>query len=126
MSSTGSTTVGRRPWRISRLAPLLWLAPVLTLLIGVVIYPMVEMVSTSLRDVSRARVVKDFTGLDNFSTLIHHPDLPAVLWQTAMWVIVVVGLTIIVSWPIALLLNADFPGRALMRYAVIVPWAASL
>lgn len=48
------------------------------------------------------------------------------LWQTLMWLVLVVGLTLVVSWPIALLLHQDFPGRTLVRYAVIVPWAASL
>lgn len=123
---TAHSSTGQRRWQVQMLAPLVWLAPVLTLLIGVVVYPMIEMAGTSVHQISRAGVTRDFNGLDNFTALLTHPDLPSVLVQTGLWVASVVGLTLVVSWPIALLLNADFPGRALVRYAVIVPWAASL
>ena len=37
-----------------------------------------------------------------------------------------VGVTILISLGLAALLNAAFPGRRLVRWALIVPWAASV
>jgi ABC-type sugar transport system permease subunit len=52
--------------------------------------------------------------------------LPAVAGNTVVWVAVVVALTIAISLGLAQLLHAAFPGRRLVRWALIVPWAASL
>jgi ABC-type sugar transport system permease subunit len=49
-----------------------------------------------------------------------------VLANTVVWVAVVVAVTLVVSLALAQLLNASFPGRRLVRWALIVPWAASL
>lgn len=124
--TTGTTDKrrGLTGWR--RLEPLLWLAPVLLLLIGVVLYPMFEMIRTSLSKISRAGLERGFIGFENFARLLAHPDLGHVIAQTLLWLVAVVVLTLAVSWPIALLLNQEFPGRTIVRYAVIVPWAASL
>ncbi len=43
-----------------------------------------------------------------------------------IWVAVVVAVTIVASLGLAQLLNASFPGRRLVRWALIVPWAVSL
>lgn len=123
---TGTTKprVAARGWR--RFEPLLWLGPVLILLFGIVVYPMFEMLRTAFSEISRAGLDRGLAGFENFTRLLTHPDLGHVLWQTLMWLVLVVGLTLVVSWPIALLLHQDFPLRTLVRYAVIVPWAASL
>jgi ABC-type sugar transport system permease subunit len=46
--------------------------------------------------------------------------------NTLVWVTAVVGLTVVISLVLAQLLDASFPGRRVVRWAVIVPWAASL
>jgi multiple sugar transport system permease protein len=46
--------------------------------------------------------------------------------NTLVWLISVVGLTVLISLVLAQLLDASFPGRRVVRWAVIVPWAASL
>jgi multiple sugar transport system permease protein len=49
-----------------------------------------------------------------------------VLGRTLIWVVAVVALTVLISLALAQLLNKAFPGRQLVRMAVIVPWAASV
>jgi ABC-type sugar transport system permease subunit len=49
-----------------------------------------------------------------------------VVVNTAVWVGAVVGLTLLVSLALAQLLDRRFPGRRLVRWALIVPWAASV
>ena len=47
-------------------------------------------------------------------------------WHTVLWVVLVVGVTVLVSLPLAQLLDKTFAGRRLVRLAMLVPWAASL
>ena len=43
-----------------------------------------------------------------------------------VWVVGVVAVTMLISLALAQLLHKAFPGRRLVRLAVIVPWAASV
>jgi ABC-type sugar transport system permease subunit len=65
-------------------------------------------------------------GADNYASLLRQEALPAVVANTVVWVAVVVGVTLLISLGLAQLLHQDFPGRRLVRWALIVPWAASL
>ncbi len=47
-------------------------------------------------------------------------------WRTLVWTVAVVLGTLIVSMPIALILNEDFYGRGLARMLIMLPWAISL
>ncbi len=49
-----------------------------------------------------------------------------VLRNTVVWVVLVVGITVLISLALAQLLDQRFPGRRVVRWALIVPWAASL
>jgi len=113
--------------RLSRgLAPLPWLAPSLALIAGVVVYPVVEMVRTSLSDINISGLSTGGVGLRNFGWVLEQDGLGLVLRNTAVWVVLVVGLTVLASLALAQLLNERFPGRRVVRWALIVPWAASL
>ena len=52
--------------------------------------------------------------------------MPGVLANTLVWVAAVVGVTVVVSLGLAQFLDKSFPGRRVVRWALIVPWAASL
>jgi multiple sugar transport system permease protein len=117
----------RRRARLPRaLAPLPWLAPSLLLICGVVVYPVVEMVRTSLHDVNISGLTTRSVGLRNFKWVFEEDGFGQVLRNTALWVVLVVGITVLVSLALAQLLNQRFPGRRVVRWALIVPWAASL
>jgi multiple sugar transport system permease protein len=105
---------------------LLWLGPSLALIGGVVLYPAVALVQASLGRYALTGVFQGFVGADNYARLLAQPALPAVLANTLVWVATVVGVTLVVSLGLAQLLHAEFPGRRLVRWALIVPWAASL
>jgi len=96
------------------------------MIFAVVVWPAFEMLRTSIQKVDATGISVGWAGLTNFRTLKDNPDLPAVLIRTLIWVSVVVLVTVLISLPIAQLLNASFPGRRLVRWAIIVPWAASV
>ena len=117
----------RRRARLPRaLAPLPWLAPSLVLICGVVVYPVFEMVRTSLHDVNISGLTTEGVGLRNFRWVFEEEGFGQVVRNTVVWVVLVVGITVVVSLALAQLLDQRFPGRRVVRWALIVPWAASL
>jgi len=93
---------------------------------AVVLYPAAELARASLSRYSITGLHQGFVGLANYGRLLQQEALPAVVANTAVWVVSVVGLTIGLSLGLAQLVDARFPGRRLVRWALIVPWAASL
>ena len=115
-----------QPGKASGWSALLWLAPSLALIFGVVIFPAYELIRASLSDYSITGLRKGSAGLKNYTDVLAHPDLWVVLRNTAIWVVVVVLLTILISLALAQFMAKDFVGRRIMRWSIIVPWAASL
>jgi len=105
---------------------LLWLGPALALILGVVIYPAIELVRASVTRYSITGLPLGAAGGGNYGKVLHHPDLGTVLTNTVVWVSAVLVFTVLLSLAVAQFLAKDFWGRRLVRWAVIVPWAASL
>jgi ABC-type sugar transport system permease subunit len=108
------------------LIPYVWIAPATTLIAVVVLWPVVEMIRTSLQKISSSGVTLGSNGTTNYSDLFDEGDLVHVIVRTLLWVAGVVIVTMVISLALAQLLNAKFPGRRVVRWAVIVPWAASV
>jgi ABC-type sugar transport system permease subunit len=92
----------------------------------VVVYPAIELVRASLGRYSITGLYQGGVGLRNYARLLDLEALPTVVANTVVWVAVVVAVTLVLSLGLAQLLNEAFPGRRLVRWALIVPWAASL
>jgi multiple sugar transport system permease protein len=107
-------------------APLPWVLPCLVLIVFVVLRPIYALFTTARRDLSSAGVDRGSAGWDNFTTLWDRFDLWPIIVRTAVWVVVVVAVTLLISLPLAQFLDKQFPGRRLVRYALIFPWAASV
>ena len=105
---------------------LLWLGPALLLIFGVVVFPAVELVRAAFSKYSITGLRLGDAGTSNFKNVLNHPSLITVLTNTVIWVVVVVAVTVLVSLCLAQFLSKDFFGRKVVRWAIIVPWAASL
>ncbi|GAA2143656.1 sugar ABC transporter permease [Kitasatospora kazusensis] len=126
--SSKAAPAGRPPARRlpQRLGPLPWLAPSVLLILAVVVWPVVEMVRTSLRRIDTTGTDHGPAGLVKYRKLFADPRLAGVLGWTAVWTVVVVALTMLISLALAQLFNQRFPGRRITRWALIAPWAASV
>ena len=91
-----------------------------------VLYPALELIRASIGRYSITGLYLGSVGLDNYARLFRQEALPGVVANTAVWVVTVVGATMLVSMGLAQLVAARFRGRRLVRLALIVPWAASL
>ncbi|WP_047151818.1 carbohydrate ABC transporter permease [Aneurinibacillus tyrosinisolvens] len=108
------------------ITPYLWILPSIILIIVVAIFPVYELFSTSVSKISLAGVKKGFIGLKNFSNVWSDPTFLLSLKNTLIWTVSVVGISTVLSLGIASILNCEFPGRRLVRSALIIPWAVSL
>ena len=84
------------------------------------------MIRTSTQKVSSFGEIKGSAGWNNFKHLFHEIAFKGVVERTIVWVIVVVTVTMLVSFALAQLFNQSFPGRRITRWALIAPWAASV
>lgn len=110
----------------SRILPYLLTLPSLLLAAVVIFWPVWDLVQISTHDVNRFGQLRDFSGLANFWALAADPDFVAALWRTGLWTVLVVGGALLLSIPVAIILNTDFYGRGLARVIIMLPWAVSL
>ena len=111
---------------LRRLTPLLWLGPALALIGLVVLWPVVVMAQSSFQRIGGEGFVVGYDGTGNYRHLFDEPDFLSVLLRTVIWVAGVVAVTTLLSLGLAQLFNQQFPGRRVTRWALIVPWAASV
>jgi multiple sugar transport system permease protein len=111
---------------LRRLSPLLWLGPAIALIGLVVLWPVVVMVQSSFQAIGGEGFVDGYNGTDNYAHLFDEPDFASVLLRTLLWVVGVVAVTMLISLGLAQLFNQKFPGRQVTRWALIIPWAASV
>jgi multiple sugar transport system permease protein len=111
---------------LRRLAPLLWLGPAIALIGVVVLWPVVVMVQSSFQQIGGEGFVAGYNGTANYAHLFDEPDFVSVLLRTVVWVVVVVAVTMLISLGLAQLFHQRFPGRRVTRWALIIPWAASV
>jgi multiple sugar transport system permease protein len=61
--------------------------------------------------------------LQNFIDLANDDLMPMIIRQTVIFAFGTVALEVIIAFPLALLLNTRFPGRALAKALLLIPWA---
>lgn len=106
--------------------PYLWLLPSLLLMAVFVVFPIAIVFKLSLSDISKSGVIGGFVGLKNFRDAISLPAFQTVMLNTLYWVLSVVGISTLLGFIIALMLNNKFRGRKLARAVLVFPWATSL
>ncbi|MCL2782612.1 MAG: sugar ABC transporter permease [Propionibacteriaceae bacterium] len=124
MASVKSSRNYRGGRDLARALP--WILPGIFLIVGVVLFPAGYMIYTSTRKIAISGLDRGSVGIKNYETLFANLALPGVLLRTVIWVVFVVGGTILVSLMLAHFLNKAFPGRRFVRLVLIIPWAASV
>lgn len=110
----------------NRTLPYFLILPSLLLAAVVIFWPVVNLIEIATHNVNRFGQLRDFNGVDNLSALFASPDFINAIWRTAFWTIAVVGGALLVSIPVAIILNMDFYGRSVARVIIMLPWAVSL
>ena len=116
-----SSPLNRRKWE-----PYVWLLPSILLISIFVVFPILIVFKLSFSEISKAGVVGGFVGFKNFKEAVQLPAFKTVMINTFFWVISVVGLSTVLGFIIAMVLNQKFRGRKIARAILVFPWATSL
>ncbi len=106
--------------------PLLLLLPSFLIAALVILYPLADIGVIATHEANRFGQLRGFTGLANLEEVIGDPLFWPTLLRTLVWTAAVVGGTVVLSLPVALVLEQDFAGRGLARIIVMLPWAVSV
>ncbi len=116
--------VNRRLGR--RIEPYIWLLPSIVLLAIFMVYPIIIVFKLSFSEISKSGVIGGFVGLQNYRDAVSLPAFGTVMKNTFWWVVAVVGISTLLGFIIALVLNEKFHGRKIARSIIVFPWATSL
>lgn len=112
----------RDDWSENRLAYLL-LVPSTVAFLVFLFYPIANMFASSFATVDNLGRIQEFGTLSNYQTLLADRRLPMILRQTVIFSVGTVALTVLLAFPLALLLNSNFPGQTLAKALILIPWA---
>ena len=111
---------------LRRAEPYLWIAPSIILMTVFIIIPIFTVFRMAFSEVSKTGRIRGFAGFENFLNVMDNPEFGKVLSNTVVWTILVVVLSTVLGFILALLLNNKFKGRKIARAIVVFPWATTL
>ena len=111
---------------LSALTPYVWLFPSVVLMVTMIVIPIISVFKISFSEVGRSGVVKGLNGIQNYMEVFENPTFWHTLQNTVIWTVAVVGLSTVIGFVLALVLNQEFRGRKIVRAIVIFPWATAL
>ena len=132
MEKAGSILLEGRPqavrgvrWSDRRLGIIL-LSPAMACIILLVAVPFLLALVLSLTNSSAGSLDFSFVGLQNFRNVIKNPVFQRALWNTFVFTVVSQVTIIVLGNILALALNQRFWGKSVVRFAILLPWAAPI
>jgi trehalose/maltose transport system permease protein len=110
----------------------LFLTPMLIILVLAAGWPLLRTIWFGFTDADLSDLSKfQFVGLENYLTkedgkwvgLLADPEWWRSVSNTIRFAVISVALETVLGMIVALVLNASFPGRGIVRAAVLIPWA---
>src|SRR5215207_1930413 len=126
-AATLAETRQGRYWldRESVLGPVL-LLPAVIYIIALVGIPLVLAVLYSLSDVTVGDQSIDFVGLRNFRDALNNSTFRTALQNTFVFTIASQAIVLVLANILALVLSADFHGKRLVRFLILLPWTTPI
>lgn len=106
----------------SGIMPYILVLPTILLILVIAVYPMLDSLRISILDnpfIGSPAVV----GLANYTRVLGDSEFRTATLNTVIFTVVSVALETFFGLLVALLINKTFPGRGLVRAAILVPWA---
>jgi ABC-type sugar transport system permease subunit len=103
--------------------PYFLVAPTIIIIALVAVYPIIDSIRLSLLSNPLVPTGSTFVGLRNYIQVIGDPAFQSSVGLTFVFSIVSVALETLVGFGVALLMNQVFPGRGLVRTAILIPFA---
>lgn len=116
----------RNSLAVRKIEPYIWLLPSIIMMCSMIIIPIITVFRASVTEISKVGVYKGFIGFANYASVFRKPAFWHTLQNTVVWTIVVVGLSTVFGFILAMVLNVEFKGRKIVRAIVVFPWATAL
>jgi ABC-type sugar transport system permease subunit len=110
---------GKEAARLGRLMTL----PAVLFVAGLVVYPLIRGLQTSLESSALYGGTTHYVGLRNFAEVIHDPEASSALVHTLEYLAMAVTLEVVLGLFVAVVLHRIFPGRGIVLAILILPWA---
>jgi multiple sugar transport system permease protein len=88
--------------------------------------PFVLSIYLSLTDATAGSLTGPWVGLRNFTTVIHDPIFQGAVWHTFLITLISQAVVIVCASLLAHAFVRQFRGRWLLRFFVLLPWAAPI
>jgi multiple sugar transport system permease protein len=111
--------------RLGVLAALL-ICPAVLYIAALVGVPLVLAVYLSFTNASAGSITGKWVGLANFRRILHDPIFRGSLWHTTEMTLISQAVVVVCAGLIAHALVHKFRGRWLLRFLVLLPWAAPI
>ena len=111
---------------LSNIEPYIWIAPSIILMAIFIVVPIFTVFRMAFSKITKTGLIKGFNGFDNFQSVLSSDKFSMVLTNTLIWTVLVVVLSTVLGFVLALLLNNKFKGRKIARAIVVFPWATTL
>jgi multiple sugar transport system permease protein len=119
----------RRAMTRDRKVGVILLAPLVIIVLGLTLYPILEVIQLAFQQQSLFSSETKFVGLDNFSAVISHEAFNRSVSNTLVFTFGSLALQMAMGLPIALLLNKEFPLRTpirgVMLFSYLVPYVVA-
>jgi multiple sugar transport system permease protein len=102
------------------------ISPAVIFIAALVGAPLVLAVYLSFTDAQAGSITGKWIGLANFRRIIHDPIFRGALWHTAVFTLISQAVVIVCAGLLAHALARSFRGRWLLRFFVLLPWAAPI
>lgn len=103
--------------------PYFLVAPTIIIIALVAVYPIIDSVRLSLLDNPLIPSGSNFVGLRNYLQVLGDSAFRNSVGVTLIYSVVSVALETVIGFALALLMNKAFPGRGLVRTAILIPFA---
>jgi ABC-type sugar transport system permease subunit len=125
MAAGGVRTTRGRPGLSDSQFALTIVGAVILFNVVVIILPLIYSIWISLHETNVILRREEFVGGKHFTRLLADPAVLNAIGLSLKFTAVSVVLSLVIGLAIALVLNESFPGRAVLRALVLLPWAVS-
>jgi multiple sugar transport system permease protein len=86
--------------------------------------PLVLAIELAFTDATAGSLSGPWIGLRNFTTLIHSQTFRDAVWHTFLFTVISQAIVVVLAGVLAHALARSFRGKWLMRFLILLPWAA--
>ncbi|MBA2521602.1 MAG: sugar ABC transporter permease [Chloroflexia bacterium] len=102
------------------------LLPVVVYIVALVGFPLVLALIYSFSDVTVGDQTINWVGFETFSQAMANPTFRLALRNTLLFTLISQIVVLVLGNILALVLSADFPGKRLVRFLILLPWTTPI